>query len=316
MNRIERLTGIILVLQRGRQTAAQLAERFEVSRRTILRDVDALGQIGVPVVSSPGVGGGLALADGYYLPPLHLTAAEAGVLLLALRGLGDPTASPFGDAGRGAEDKLRAALRPDVLAQAERDLDAIDIAPPRRPVDPAHLRVIRDAIERERWLRVEYRSLRRVAVHDLLPTKLQADDGRWYCRAVSLDAGDQRSYRVDRIATVTPIPTPERASGALHAAARPRRPYDDPTHPEVIVQLTYRGMRQAEDAPRWPATVDRIGADAWQLRFRCPPAELPYYAREIHALGPDADALSPPELRALVRDLAAATMARYVDDGR
>ena len=65
MNRTDRLTGIILALQRGRQTAAQLADRFEVSRRTILRDIDALAQIGVPVVSLPGAGGGLALAEGY-----------------------------------------------------------------------------------------------------------------------------------------------------------------------------------------------------------------------------------------------------------
>jgi predicted DNA-binding transcriptional regulator YafY len=70
MNRTDRLTGIILALRGGRQTAAQLATRFEVSRRTILRDVAALGEIGVPVVGSSGAGGGFELADGYWLPPL------------------------------------------------------------------------------------------------------------------------------------------------------------------------------------------------------------------------------------------------------
>ena len=65
MTRTDRLTGIILALQGRRQTAAQLAERFEVSLRTILRDVDALSQIGVPIVALPGAGGGYGLTDEY-----------------------------------------------------------------------------------------------------------------------------------------------------------------------------------------------------------------------------------------------------------
>ncbi|MEA2593887.1 MAG: hypothetical protein QOF01_356, partial [Thermomicrobiales bacterium] len=91
MNRTDRLTGIILALQNRRQTAAQLADRFEVSRRTILRDVDALSQIGVPIVALPGAGGGLELADNFWLQPIHLTSAEAAALLLAARSL---TAQP------------------------------------------------------------------------------------------------------------------------------------------------------------------------------------------------------------------------------
>lgn len=62
MNRTNRLAGIILILQSGEcQTAARLATRFDVSRRTILRDIDALSQIGVPIVAVPGPGGSLQL---------------------------------------------------------------------------------------------------------------------------------------------------------------------------------------------------------------------------------------------------------------
>lgn len=94
MSRTDRLTGIIVALQGGRHTAAQLAQRFEVSRRTILRDIDALGGIGVPIVAIPGVGGGYSLADGFWLPPLHFSGSETAVLILALRSLGDSAASP------------------------------------------------------------------------------------------------------------------------------------------------------------------------------------------------------------------------------
>ena len=74
MNRTDRLTGIWLALQAGRTTAAELATRFEVSRRTILRDVDALSQIGVPVVALPGATGGYEIAEGFWLALLQLAA--------------------------------------------------------------------------------------------------------------------------------------------------------------------------------------------------------------------------------------------------
>ncbi len=81
MTRTDRLTGIILALQNGRQTAAQLAARFEVSRRTILRDVDALGQIGVPVISIPRAGSPTLAAA-------HLRSWTSTAALAAVRAHG------------------------------------------------------------------------------------------------------------------------------------------------------------------------------------------------------------------------------------
>lgn len=312
MNRTDRLTGIVLALRGGRRTAAQLADRFEVSRRTILRDVDALCQIGVPVVAVPGAGGGLALAEGYWLPPLHFSPDEATTLLLALQALGPPTASPLGPGRRTAEEKLRAALRPDVLAAAERELANVDAAPPMRPTDPAHAEAIRGAIRRGAWLRVAYRSLRRSAVHELLPRRLYAQDGRWYLSAVSLAAGERRVYRLDRVDAVATIPAPDDAATAILAADRPRRAYDDPSHPEVVVRFGYRGLRLSDDSfPTERARPVDGPQETWEVRLRCPPSELPYYARAVHAAGPDAEAVAPPELRALARELGRATAARY-----
>src|SRR4051794_14553879 len=108
MNRSDRLTGILLALQGGRKTARQLSNRFEVSRRTILRDIDALSQIGVPVVALTGTGGGYEVAAGFWLPPMQLTVDEASLLLIALKGLGPAEGSPFGKGRLTVEEKLRA----------------------------------------------------------------------------------------------------------------------------------------------------------------------------------------------------------------
>ncbi len=73
MNRIDRLTAILLLLQGGKRTAGEIAQRFEVSKRTILRDIQALCEIGIPIIAELGTSGGYSLPSDYSLPPLALT---------------------------------------------------------------------------------------------------------------------------------------------------------------------------------------------------------------------------------------------------
>src|SRR5690349_2532406 len=98
MRRSDRLTGILIALQGRQHTAAELATRFEVTRRTIMRDIDALGELGVPIVAVTGRKGGFRIAEGFWLPPMQFTRGEASVVLLALDHLADVETSPFGNA--------------------------------------------------------------------------------------------------------------------------------------------------------------------------------------------------------------------------
>lgn len=84
----DRLMGILCALtQSERITAAQLAERFEVSKRTILRDIDDLCKAGIPIVSYKGSGGGLSVMDGFKLDKTLLTSSEMQEILAGLKGL-------------------------------------------------------------------------------------------------------------------------------------------------------------------------------------------------------------------------------------
>ncbi len=86
--KIDRLIGIItILLQKERATIPQLAERFEVSCRTIQRDIDAIGQAGIPIVSRQGYGGGLSIADGYKLDKTVLSEPDK---LLFQRSFSNP----------------------------------------------------------------------------------------------------------------------------------------------------------------------------------------------------------------------------------
>lgn len=114
--RAARVLDMLLMLQRrGRRTALELAETLEVSERTILRDVEALSEAGVPIFTVQGAGGGIELIDGFQTHLTGLTTDEARCLLLVGQphvahrlGLGAPT--------RTARNKLLAAV-PAALAK-------------------------------------------------------------------------------------------------------------------------------------------------------------------------------------------------------
>ena len=90
--KLDRLLGILTaLLQNDRVTAPELAEKFEVSRRTIARDIDALCQAGIPVVTRQGVGGGISIADGFRLDKSVLTTDELTGIIAALKGIGSVT---------------------------------------------------------------------------------------------------------------------------------------------------------------------------------------------------------------------------------
>ena len=121
MNRIDRTLSILLLLRGGRAvSAANLARRFEVSVRTIYRDIEILGAQGVPIYSEMGRTGGFRLHEGYFLPPVALGAEEAITLILGLLILKRLRVAPFPAEAETAERKLMAALPADTRDRVSR----------------------------------------------------------------------------------------------------------------------------------------------------------------------------------------------------
>jgi predicted DNA-binding transcriptional regulator YafY len=86
---LDRLFGILTVLlQNDRITAPELAEKFEVNRRTIGRDIDTLCRAGIPIVTHQGIGGGISIVEGFRLDKSVLTSDELAGIIAALKGIG------------------------------------------------------------------------------------------------------------------------------------------------------------------------------------------------------------------------------------
>ncbi len=295
MNRIERLTATLLLLQEKPRTSSEIARHFEVSKRTVLRDVQALCEMGVPIVSQDGAGGGYSLPSGYRLPPLPLTSNEAFLLLLALGAINRLADTPFRQERASLAAKLRALLPDAQRSEVERMLATVSMEVPERVQRSPFLEALMSAAREERWVLVTYRSSARLSSLHILPRQITAQNGYWYCRAYTFERQEERTYRVDRIEDVSPAEEhfkPARPPGP--------KPYGHDSHPEVTITLTARGVAYVESEPHLGHHIQRHADGTGVLTFRCPPSELDYYARYLAGLADDAQVQGPQELRELL----------------
>lgn len=199
--RADRLLSLLMLLQvRGSATARELAERLEVSERTIYRDIEALSSAGVPVYAERGPGGGCVLAEGYRTNLTGLTEPEVRALFLP--GMERPLAEL--GAGKAVEAgllKLLAALPSAQQRHVEHTrqrlyMDTVGWAYSGIPLPFLH--VIREAIWNDRKLQLTYRkSNGEVSERVIEPLGLVVKAGLWYVVAIS--HGDMRVFRVSRV---------------------------------------------------------------------------------------------------------------------
>jgi predicted DNA-binding transcriptional regulator YafY len=300
--------------------AAELARRLEVSVRTIYRDLEALGEAGVPVVAQPGAGGGCGILEGYRTRLTGLTAEEAQALFLA----GIP--GPAGELGLGTalaagQLKLLAALPEELRAQAGLARQRFHLDVPRwfereEGTDPPHLMTVAGALWDDRRLRLAYlRQGRPVVTRTVEPLGLVLKAGVWYLAARTPDRDEPHVYRLSRIAAVErldeePFERPPEFDLAGFWDGWTREFESGLPRVDVTARLTPDVVRFAEMV----AVEVRAGppdADGWL------PATLVFERLEhaesaFMALGGSAEALEPADLRERIAAAARATAARYL----
>lgn len=306
MNRIDRLTAMILLLQRGKRTAGEIASRFEVSKRTALRDIQALCEMGVPIVAESGAHGGYTLMPDYSLAPLQLTLRETLLLRLALSSVAQLADAPF----KQERESLLAKMQVLIPLRHQRDtehlLQSIQIEVPERNYAVPFSEQLLESARAGLWLHISYRSERGASQQTILPRRLYCAAGFWYLEAYSLERQQERTYRVDRVVEVSAASVPE-AMGP----PPPELPYDHPSHAEVRIRLTARGVLLMERDRHLGDCIQPCGEEGGLLCFRCPESEYGWLVRTL--LGPDAEVLAPEHLRHLVREAALEIVHRYTE---
>ncbi|MFI7608922.1 helix-turn-helix transcriptional regulator [Micromonospora sp. NPDC049366] len=204
MNRTDRLYALVEELRAVSprpRSSRWLADRFEVSSRTIERDIGALQQTGVPIWAEPGRTGGYVLDRARTLPPVNLTAGEAVAMALALHRL---RGTPFAAAAGTALRKLVAVMRAADVAEAHRLAGRVHLIGD-GPVTPVPAPVA-GAVAARRVLRIAYADRDGAdSTRDVEPLGYLGNSRHWYLLAWCRLRGGVRAFRTDRIGSVHPL---------------------------------------------------------------------------------------------------------------
>ncbi|MBN6187561.1 YafY family transcriptional regulator [Aneurinibacillus sp. BA2021] len=214
MNRTDRLLAIMLELRKKKFCRAEdLAQTFELCKRTIYRDMQALSESGVPLVSIPGKG--YALLEGHFLPPVHLTPEETMTLLVGSRYVEQNLDPAFRGHARTAQDKLHAVLPAHQQAEVERLKETMRFLPQTFRLDHARyneyehkIGMLRTAILEERVISFAYRKRfeakeDRTQERTVHPYGLVNISGIWYLVAHCLLRQELRHFRLERMGDIS-----------------------------------------------------------------------------------------------------------------
>ncbi len=322
MNRTDRLVAMVMHLQGRRLVRAEeLARHFEISVRTVYRDIAALGEAGVPIVGEAGVG--YSLVRGYHLPPVTLTADEAAALFVGGEMVRQFTDTSVSEPMGAALEKLRAVLprdRQDHVERLTRQTVVIGrsagssaaTATPGAPPQP-WLRDVQRAVAERRVIQLHYRARGRTDTtrRDVEPLGIVFHTDAWYLVAWCRLRGDLRHFRVDRIQHIDPgtetFPTRPDFSLADHLAEQ-AEPGET-----VSVRIWFADLALPRAHRESYATlVEELPRDggAEVSLFTC---SLEWLARWVLSFGDRAEALHPPRLRELVCAEALRVVQRHAD---
>lgn len=325
MVRAARLLSLLLLLQdRGAMSGRELAQALDISERTIQRDVSALVEVGIPIVSERGRAGGYRLPGGYRLRLTSLTNAEAAGLTLA----GLPSAADdlgLAETVATAQLKVLGALPRELRERAEQSARLLYVDAPgwyQRTQATPHLRTLAAGVWQGRRVDTRYRrSDGKTVTRVLNPLGLVLKGGAWY-----LVADTHRGRRVFRVARFA------RAAVRPEIFARPaifdlrdfwaewsRSVEEQTPRVEVTLRIRRDQLRYLRGivAPSGQAAIDALDArdgDDW-VTLVAPFDGIWYAQARLLGFGAAVEVLAPPELREQVATAARAIVAIYGSEG-
>ena len=293
---VSRLFSIVyLLLDRRQMSAAQLAQRFEVSVRTIYRDVDALSAAGVPIYASPGRNGGIALLDGFLLDRAALSREEQAALLTALRNL------------PGNEGPAQTALTKlaGLFGRREPDWLQVDLIPWGVPPGAGgRFDTLKAAILQRRQAAFSYLSASgQETQRRVLPVRLVFKGRAWYLQGWCLDRDAYRTFRLSRILAL------EVSQDRFSRELPPPPPVEDwegTAGPCVPLSLRFSPRMAFRVYDEFaPGAITREAGGSLLVRTSVPAGG--WLCGYLLSFGPEVEVLSPACVREALRALALQT---------
>jgi predicted DNA-binding transcriptional regulator YafY len=292
MNRVDRLFAILLFLQRKRRvTAQELAAHFQLSERTIYRDMRALSETGIPVDGTPGEG--YHLLEGFTLPPLALNEGEAKAVALAMRWFEQITIGSIRQHSVTSLAKIEAILPSSLRREVQQLGQIVNYYPHQFPLDweDHHLHLILNAIQTHQVLRIQYRKLEAAGnqSREIEPLHLTFAQGGWYLEAFCRLRQDLRDFRLSRIEVLEVVDE--------HFTPRWVMP-PKLNFITVRVRFTPSVQRQVEERQHYAFVRQQENVSVYEV------TQLTEIQDWLLGFGARAEVLEPPALRAWLKQEA------------
>ena len=301
--KIDRLIGILSVLlQKDKVTAPELAERFEVSRRTINRDIEDLCRAGIPIRTSQGTGGGISIMDGYRMDRTILTSKDMQMILAGLRSLDSVSGSSY--YGQLME-KIQAGSSSFISG---RDSILIDLSSWYRASLTPKIETIQDAIGDRRLVRFHYFSPSGESERTVEPYYLVFHWSSWYfwgwCR-------DRKAFRLFKLNRMDSVQKTEEIFECREA------PMPDLSNEKIFPgKIRVKALFEADQ--KWRLVEDFgpecfVERDDGRLLFTTEHTDLESLVTWLMTFGDKAEVLEPREAREAVSQMAKKMVILYGD---
>ncbi|BBH24576.1 DeoR family transcriptional regulator [Paenibacillus baekrokdamisoli] len=314
MSKAKRLMELMMAVNRKKKfTVKELAREFDVSTRTILRDLQELSELGVPLYSEVGPHGGYQVLKERILPPIAFTEEEAVAIFFACHALRHYSFLPFETESSSALSKFYYYMSGDVRDRIDQMKNRVDFVTPRRQAQFPYLSILLDGAIYQKIILIDYESREGKSSRQIQPIGLYASSGLWYCPAYCFQREDYRVFRCDRIhsATYDPSTSKPRDLRHIHLGNRESVIKLEQEHVSLYVELSQEGVQKCE-AELWsvPSLHIRNNGTGW-LEGNIPSSDLPFFAKFFIGLGNEATVKHPQELVEGMKRILAEIMAKY-----
>ncbi len=307
MNRIDRLNALLIHLQgKPRIPIEELEDRFEVSRRTIFRDIRSLIDAGVPIGGDAGEG--YFIVDGYHLPPVVFNKEEACAILMGVKFVERSADAETIQSFHKALYKIKAVLKysdKEFLANLESKI-TIRPSPGTRQFPDSHITEVQLAIATNKLIKMTYYSQYKddITEREVEPLGMVFYSSRWhligYCRLRK----DLRDFRTDRIQKVKILPETVDTSQHPNYLDFLNDALMGTDAKEVIIRTSATVVRFMGETKYYQGFVEERRIDQNYFEMKFVPPYYNYFARWLFMYGNEIEIISPSELQGIAAKLA------------
>lgn len=299
MNRFDRITAILIQLQSKKIVKAQdLADRFDISLRTVYRDIRSLEEAGVPLYGEAGIG--YSLVDGYRLPPIMFTREEAMTFVTAEKLMEQFTDVGLKSSYQSAMYKMKAVLRSDEKDLVENIGESIQVLNRKSSNEKTPqnaLDLLMKSISENRIVKITYNAFSSDEETERLiePVGVFYENENWYVIAWCHLRGDYRNFRTDRLLKITVT------DDTFHKSHPPLKEYlgqhADDTHLQtVVIKVAEKIAPYLENQKYWYGfKSEKKSGKFIEMRFRT--MSLEGFARWMLMFADESEIIEPPQLR-------------------